>query len=152
MQDVKLTADAQGNYDLVIENDQISSVEGFETTLIVSLMTDARAPASLVPQAHMRRGWVGDISTAESATVTGSTLWVLDQSRMIKRTFAQAQLFTVEALQHLIDNKNAKGVNVTVNPSQRKIDIETEIVINENIVERYNTLWRITNASGLSNT
>lgn len=151
MQDVKLAQDENGVFDIVIENDGIGAVDGFETSIITSLMTDARAPSQLVPEAHQRRGWVGDIINAESWFTTGSTLWLLDQARMTSRTFTQAQLYTISATQHFITNRNARNVNVNVVPSASKIDIEIEIIINENTVERYVTLWRLTNASGFSN-
>lgn len=150
MQDVKLIPDERGVYDISIEDGQIASVDGFQTTIIVSLLTDARAPASLVPNAHLRRGWVGDILKATKNKTTGSTLWLLDQARMVSKTFSQAELYAIDALQHLVDNGNTKSVNVEVVPSQKSIDIQTEIKIDENNTERYNTLWRLTNASGIS--
>jgi len=151
MQDVKLVPDKNGLYDISIEDGVIASVDGFQTTIVVSLFTDARAPASIVPNAHLRRGWVGDILKAAQDKKTGSYLWTIDQARMIKSTFKQAELHTIDCLQHLIDNNNAKNVNVDVVPSQKAISINTDIKITENNTERYNTLWRLTNASGISN-
>jgi phage gp46-like protein len=151
MQDIKLVPDTNGLYDISIENGNIGTVDGFQTTLVVSLFTDARAPSSIVPNAYLRRGWVGDILKASQDKKTGSYLWTIDQARMIKSTFQQADLHTIDALQHLIDNNNAKNVNVEVIPGQKTIEIQTDIKIDENNTERYNTLWRSTNASGLSN-
>lgn len=151
MQDVKLQGNSIGVFDLVIENGQISSVEGFETTILVTLFTDARAPSSLVPDALLRRGCVIDILRAEQARYTGSHLWLLDQARMISSTFAQAEIYSKNAFNFLIEDKMAKAVNVTITPDFKAIDIGIEIEISENITERYNTLWRLTSGSGLSN-
>ncbi len=151
MQDIKLVPDTAGLYDISIEDGQIAGIDGFQTTLVVSLFTDARAPESIVPNAYQRRGWVGDILKASTGDFTGSNLWLLDQARMTSRTKQSAELYIIDSLQHLVDNKNAKTVNVSVVMGQRSIDIETEIRITENSTERYNTLWRLTNASGLSN-
>ncbi len=147
MQDVKLTADDSGLYGLTIENNQIASVEGFETTITVALMTDARAPSSLVPNAVQRRGWVGDILKAENGEYTGGHLWLLEQARLNSSTFSSARIYASDALNFLVENRNANGVNINIVPSERTIDVETEIVITENITERYNTLWRNTSGS-----
>lgn len=151
MQDIKLQGDDLGVFDIVIENGQISSVEGMETTILVSFFTDARAPSALVPDALLRRGWVGDILKAEQARFTGSHLWLLDQARMISRTFSQAEIYAQNAFKSLVEDGVANSVNIDIDTSFRKIDIGVEIVISENITERYNILWRRTNASGLSN-
>lgn len=151
MQDVKLQADSSGVFDLVIENGKIASVEGMETTILVSLFTDARAPAALVKNAVQRRGWVGDILKADQARFTGSTLWLLDQARLISRTFSSAEIYAKNSLIFLVDDNIANAINISVNRDFRGISIGIEIVIGENIIERYNILWRTTNASGLSN-
>lgn len=151
MQDVKLVPDEQGLYDISIENNEIAGIDGFQSTIVTSLFTDARAPSSIVPNTHLRRGWIGDILTSATGKVTGSTLWLLDQARMISSTFSQAELYVIDALQHLIDNDNARNVTVEISPSQRQIDIEIAIDTGNNETQRYNTLWRLTNASGISN-
>ncbi|GAF89679.1 unnamed protein product, partial [marine sediment metagenome] len=56
-QDLQITPDDVGLYDLVIDEEQsdFASVNGFETAIPVSLFTDSRAPSSIVPDATRRR-------------------------------------------------------------------------------------------------
>jgi len=146
-QDVKLVPDELGNYDLVVKDGQIDFVEGLETSLITSLFTDARAPESLVQPSEKRRGWVGDIIKALEGRFTGSVLWTLDQARLTNDTISKAEIAAKEALAWIVEDNVAQEVNVVVTSQNRSINISIEIVALDNNIERYNILWRKTNAS-----
>ncbi len=150
-QDVKLSPDERGNYDLVVINGQLDFVEGLQTSVVVSLFADSRASSSIVPQADNRRGWVGDIIKSLEGKFTGSTLWTLDQARLTSETVSQAEIAAKDALAWMVEENIAQEVNVQVERSTRLINVNIEIVASNNTVERYNILWRKTNASGLSN-
>lgn len=150
-QDVKLVPDNQGNFDLVVKDGCIDFIEGFQSSIVVSLFADARAPESIVQPASKRRGWAGDIIRSLENRFTGSTLWTLDQARLTSNTLSQAEIAAKDALLWMIEDQIAKEVNVQIEKSNRQIDITIEIVANDNTIERYNLLWRKTNASGISN-
>ena len=147
MQDVKIEPNSQGIFDIVIDNELIDSVDGFETTINTALFTDARAPEQLVQNAENRRGWIGDILTAIDNRKTGSNLWLLDQARLTTRTISQAEIYTKDALSFFIEDSLASDIDINIERGQKSFDINIEYKIANNIIERYNALWRVTGAS-----
>lgn len=147
MQDIQIVPDESGIFDLSIDGTDFGSVDGLETSLQVSLFTDARAPETLVPDAKNRRGWVGDIITALEERFTGGNLWLLDQARLTARTISQAEIYANDSLSHYIEDSIASEINVGIDRSNRKISINIGIIVADNIIERYNILWRRTGAA-----
>lgn len=153
MQDVLIRANSDGLYDLVIEGNEFASAGGFETAIPVSLFTDARAPAALVSEPQNRRGWIGNLMTASTMRQLGSILWALDQARITQETLNLARLEAQSSLQWMIDDGVALGVLVDVTRVARgSIIITIQITDTSNVVSRYQTLWRATDASVIPNT
>lgn len=153
MQDILIRANSDGLYDFVIEGNEFASAGGFETAIPVSLFTDARAPAALVPEPQLRRGWIGNLLTAATMRQLGSILWVLDQARVTQQTLNVARLAAQDAFQWMIDDGVALGVLVDVtNSAKGQFVIAIQITDTSNVVSRYQTLWRATDASVIPNT
>lgn len=156
MQDVLIRANSDGLYDFVIEGNEFASAGGFETAIPVSLFTDARAPAALVAEPQNRRGWIGNLMTAATMRQLGSILWVLDQTRITQETLNVARLAAQDAFQWMVDDGIALGVLVSLARSSRSsqsgIIITIQITDTSNVVSRYQTLWRATDASVIPNT
>lgn len=153
MQDVLIQANSDGIYDLVVDGNLFASAGGFETAIPVSLFTDARAPAALVSEPQYRRGWIGNLMTAATMRQLGSILWVLDQTRITQETLNVARLAAQDAFQWMLDDGIALGVLVNVTrASQVGIIITIQITDTSNVVSRYQTLWRATNAAVIPNT
>jgi phage gp46-like protein len=153
MQDILIRANRDGLYDFVIEGNEFASAGGFETAIPVSLFTDARAPAALVAEPQNRRGWIGNLMTAATMRQLGSILWVLDQTRITQETLNVARLAAQDAFQWMVDDGVALGVLVNLTrQSQTGIIITIQITDTSNVVSRYQTLWRATNASVIPNT
>lgn len=153
MQDVLIRANSDGLYDFVIEGNEFASAGGFETAIPVSLFTDARAPAALVAEPQNRRGWIGNIMTAATMRQLGSILWALDQTRITQETLNLARLEAQAAFQWMIDDSVALGVLVDLSRAPAgAIVITIRITDTSNVVSRYQTLWRATNAAVIPNT
>lgn len=153
MQDVLIRANRDGLYDLVVDGNLFASAGGFETAIPVSLFTDARAPAALVAEPQNRRGWIGNLMTAQTMRQLGSILWVLDQTRLTQEALNIARLAAQDAFQWMIDDGVALAVLVdVVRASQSGIIIHIQITDTSNVVSRYQTLWRATDASVIPNT
>lgn len=153
MQDVLIRANSDGLYDFVIEGNEFASAGGFETAIPVSLFTDARAPAALVAEPQNRRGWIGNIMTAATMRQLGSILWALDQTRITQETLNLARLEAQAAFQWMIDDSVALGVLVDLSRAPAgAIVITIRITDTSNVVSRYQTLWRATDASVIPNT
>lgn len=153
MQDVLIRANSDGLYDLAVDGNVFASAGGFETAIPVSLFTDARAPAALVAEPQNRRGWIGNLMTATTMRQLGSILWVLDQSRITQERLNVARLAAQDAFQWMLDDGVALAVLVdVVRTSQSGIIIHIQITDTSNVVSRYQTLWRATDASVIPNT
>lgn len=153
MQDILIRANSDGLYDFVIEGNEFASAGGFETAIPVSLFTDARAPAALVSEPRYRRGWIGNLMTAATMRQLGSILWVLDQSRITQERLNVARLAAQDAFQWMIDDGVALNVFVDVTQTASTGFIITiQITDTSNVVSRYQTLWRATDASVIPNT
>ncbi len=136
-----------GLYDLVISNGQFEEVDGLETTLLLSLLTDARVDASIVESASQRRGWVGDIFTADTGRQIGSKLWRFDQGRLTQQILNGFGLEADDALAFLVEDSIARSVSTDVERiDTRQINVNILITTNQGRNQQYSILWRNTNA------
>lgn len=144
-QDVRIITRDDGLFDLSIVNSAFDTIEGFETAIIVSLFTDARAPSSVVQTPSRRRGWVGNILTADSGLQLGSRLWTFEQARLTPATLNDIAVAAQESLSWLVDRNQAKSISATaVRSGLRDVTINVSIVTIQGKEERYAVLWRRT--------
>ena len=101
--------------DLEVAGDDLSTDEGLETAVIVSLFTDRRASKDdeLPAGETDRRGWWGDGLAAEEGDRTGSLLWLLHREKQLARVAAKAEAYARDSLQWLLDDAVAESVTVT---------------------------------------
>ena len=139
-----------GLYDLVIENGDFKSAEGFETAIPVALHTDIRASESEVQESKNRRGWVGNILTYTENYQLGSKLWLFDQSRLTTETENRAKTEVQLAFQRMLSDGVLSSLEVQLDTVDNRT---TQIHLNfnsiDNVIDRYVTLWRRTDATQL---
>ena len=144
-QDVLIKADAQGLYDIQISGSDFASAEGFETAIPVSYFTDARATEVQVPDAERRRGWVGNILTADQDRELGGQLWILDQARNTNNTVNFATAYAQASMQWMTTDNIAQSIIITVEKDTDTSEKITTVVNKiDNTVQGYVTLWRNT--------
>lgn len=146
-QDLKLIANARGLFDLAIDETtkDFQGVEGIETACTVSLFTDARAPSSLVPNAQKRRGFIGDLATADIQRALGGIQWVYEQARLTQDTINGIQLAIQDAFFWFVEDGLIQNFTVSVS-KQDNTGLICEIVLTspDNTVRRYTQLLRRT--------
>lgn len=136
-------------YDLVVNENDFQKVDGLQTAILVSLFTDKRAPASSVLDPARRRGWVGNILTAQSGRELGSLLWLYEQSRLTIDIRNAVIAETRAALNWLIEDGIALSVKVNLlDEAETGISLLIDIVSPNGDVRNYSVLWRNTNAAG----
>ncbi len=144
-QDLALVVDDTGFYDIGIDGNDFASTDGFRTALEVSILTDARAGASEVPNAFLRRGYVGDILTSNIGRSLGSTLWLYSQSRLTTEIINKIRADARNSLLWLTEDRIARSVTVTAKKTGiRVVEVTIDIVTNEGAQQRYTVLWRLT--------
>lgn len=124
--DVKLQLLPNGVYDITIAEDgDIASEDSLDTALITSLFTDARADASQVQQNERRRGWIGNENTP--GFEVGSQLWLYEQARRNQNTFNDVSEETRSALEWLLTEGLADGLDINTRSLSGSIFLEVNI-------------------------
>lgn len=146
MNDLKLTLDASGQFDLTIENGNLAKVSGFDTALTVSLFTDARANEAQVYLPENRRGWVGNIVNDVQGRQLGGLLWLIDQRRLTQNTLNESIDYAKKSLDWIVEDGMADNIKVTGEIiSQRGIQLRIDIQIDKGKTEtRFVKLWEVT--------
>lgn len=151
-QDVRIKPNEDGLFDLVVSESDFEGVEGLETAIATSLFTDSRADSSRVQNPRNRRGWIGDVFTADINRRIGSQLWTIDQARLTQDTVNDAEVFARESLQWIIDDSLARTINVIVSQNDtRSITIAVEVEKIDGETQRYDYLWRQTDGDNITN-
>lgn len=146
MNDIKVTFQSDGSFDIPIENGDLANVEGFDTAIWVSLFTDARAPESKVIQPENRRGWLGDTESPVSGRDLGGLLWLTEQRRLTQDTLNEVVDYARQSLQWFVDDGLAKSLDVTgeIVP-QHGISLKITINVPQgSTVTHYVKLWEAT--------
>ena len=146
-QDIMLENIGAGIFDLVVVDNVLSTVTGFETAILVSLLSDARASSSSVGLPSRRRGWVGNIETADTGRQFGSRLWTFHQARLTESTLNGLSVAAQEALSWMIEDGIARSVSAVAEKTDiSEATIEIVIVTPVGSEERYAFTWRQTGA------
>ena len=139
-----------GLFDIKIGFDgDVEAEDTFDTAILVSLFTDARADESQVSESNRRRGWIGNEFTPEFEI--GSLLWLFEQARLTRTVMNEIEDEARAALQWLVDDGRAVAItNVLVTSTvQGKLVLELTIERFTSVVERrFFELW---NATGIQN-
>jgi phage gp46-like protein len=152
--DFALAQDAEGIWDLVIDEDagDIATVDGFETALVVSLLTDRRAHSDEVADPLLRRGWDGDLYPEAPGDNTGSGWWLYEQARLSSAVEDDTRVGmyyeTVQALEWLIEEALALAVDATFvsDPKHRRLIANTLITAPDGGVSR--RAWQLWQNTG----
>jgi len=113
MIDVKLIIDSEGRFDISFTEGDFTLEDGFDTALYVSLFTDARAPANLVPVPEHRRGWMGDIVSPVEGRSLGGLLWLVDQRRLTQDTLNDSVSYARKSVKWFVEDKWLNGIDVS---------------------------------------
>lgn len=141
--DVVLNTDA-GYFDISwTDSGDIDMASTLDTAILMSILEERRATVFEIPEASLRRGWIGN----ESATVEqGSKTWLFEQERLTNTMLAELGTVIRNALQWLIDDGVATSVEVA-QPSlvRGRVVVYIDLGRDESKVDRrYYELWDYT--------
>lgn len=132
--------------DIVVDGFDIARDDGLETSVNISLFTDARATPDLIPAELPKddlRGWWGDISNPPGDK-TGSLLWLLKREKQTASTLARAKQYCREALKWMLEDRVASRLEVAaqyVATGWMQITIDIYRPTGEAVRYRYNYEW-----------
>lgn len=99
--DIKLAQNASNKWQVAFGDDgDFETVQGFDTALQMSILSEKRASADEVPTPQLRRGWVGN---EDQEFPIGSKVWLVDQSRRTSDTLNDLKTYAENGLQWFID-------------------------------------------------
>lgn len=102
-----------GTFDFQIENGDLKSAEGFDTSIFLSLLTDARAEPDLIAVPESRRGWLGDVNSPVENRKLGSLLWTLEQRRLTQENVNNAVDYARLAEEWFVEDGLLLNIDVT---------------------------------------
>jgi phage gp46-like protein len=88
----------------------ISTIQSFDTAILMSILEEVRASASEVAESRARRGWIGNESTP--GFEQGSKTWLFDQERVTGTILAELGVVVRNGLQWFIDANIIPNVEV----------------------------------------
>lgn len=123
--DLAYEQDAEGHYDLVIDEDvgDLAVTQGLDSALLVSLFSDRRARDDEVADPRRRRGWIGDLVAEVPGDVHGSGLWLYEQHRLDGETAVGVRLEAEAAVDWFVEERLVSTVQaeVVAVPADRQI-------------------------------
>lgn len=117
--------------DMVLVTGDIVGDDGLETSVIISLFSDARASSDMLDPIDNDgdlRGFWGDVTQPEDST--GSLLWTIKRAKQLTSTLAKARGYCQDALRWMIEDKIADRVDVRTSylaPASGVMIIEIDI-------------------------
>lgn len=129
--------------DLQFDGDgDVAHGETFDTSIVVSLGTDARATAAQMPIPERRRGWIGNDRTPGQEM--GGLLWLFEQARLNGATALGIEDIASNALSWFVDEAFATSVVPTAvlqkNANLLLLGIQITHT-NGDVEDRYFELW-----------
>lgn len=146
MSDLKLLQGPDGVFDLVIENGNLAIEDGFDTSIFVSLLTDARAPADKVVIPENRRGWMGNLVSPVENRDLGGLLWLTEQRRLTQDTLNETIDYARKSLAWFVEDGIATSIEVTgvIVPLSGITLVITITALNGVTEKHYINLWEVT--------
>ncbi|SOD42338.1 phage GP46 family protein [Nitrosovibrio sp. Nv4] len=125
----------------------LTSDDGLETAVILSLFTDRQAePADIIPDGTTdQRGWWADAFADVPADKIGSRLWLLHREKQLQSVVNRAREYAQESLDWLVDDGVAKAVTVTAEVVRTGVlGLSIEIVRPDSTVAkfRFDNFWK----------
>ena len=145
MADIALVMGEFGG-DIVVDGFDLARDDGLETSVVISLFTDCRATADLIPAELPKddlRGWWGDIGN-QPGDQTGSLLWLLKREKQVATTLSRARQYCRDALKWMIDDKVSSRIEVAaeyVAMGWMLITVDIYRPTGEMVRYRYNYEW-----------
>lgn len=127
--DLKLTDLDDGTWDISEGTDgDFDLTEGFDTAVLTSILSDARASENEVTKVQDRRGWMPDLYPVVEGYVLGSLLWAaVEQKKKTTENMNRAVDAVEKALLWITELSYAKSVDVSGTLSRDGVDIAVAI-------------------------
>ena len=100
-------------FDITFTDGDITADEGFETAIMASLFTDARASESQVGSPEQRRGWLGNTLSTVPGREVGGLMYLAEQRRLTQDTVNENVDFAQKSLAWMTEDRLAQRIDVS---------------------------------------
>jgi phage gp46-like protein len=130
-------------FDVEIKDNDLTSDDGLETALAISLFTDKRVTDEELPSGHRsKRGWWGDMFPDVDQDQIGSRLWTLDPEKTTTETLRRSEDFARECTNWMIEDGLADAINVLSEYNINKhLILNVDVVKPDGITSRFAVVW-----------
>ena len=148
MSDIRLElSDEDFLGDFVISANDIDIDDGLETSVVISLFTDARAQdgTEIIDGTDDPRGFWGDTFNDDVDDQTGSLLWTLEREKQTTLVLRRAEQYCRDALVWMIEDRVASQITVVaeiVDDGILGLNIQIQRPSDDAIKYRYDYAWR----------
>jgi len=139
--DLKLSKSSGGYLDWSVVDRKLVMVDGYETAIDVSILTNQRASDTQVSDPLKARGFIGDVVRG---FLIGSLMWLLEQSRANSITASAGEDHLRNALFWMIETGLATTIDVSSVIISEGIQWFIIISVPGGTIKRTVTLWRNT--------
>ncbi|MBN57780.1 MAG: hypothetical protein CMI04_08790 [Oceanospirillaceae bacterium] len=108
-----IALDSTSDNGLTLTDQAATPLARLRNAVLISLFTDARAPADQVPDGMDNRGFWADMDLPNGESL-GSTLWTLQREKITAQLLTRLRDLATSALAWMIDDGQLQAVNVTV--------------------------------------
>ena len=138
--DFYLLQDNQADFDLVVDPaiKDFKSVSGFDTAYLFQLFIDKRSTKNECSNPRTRQGWIGDIQTKQNNYEVGSFVYLKNQSRNTQNDQNELVAYAKDGLRYFVQIGAAQKVNASILGN----NINGEIIIDNNLSNKFKALWQ----------
>lgn len=115
---------------------------GFETELLIALLSHARVDPSEVPPGTPLRGYWAD-SFDLTGEQTGSRLWLLEQAVANEANARRAEAYALDALRFLVSSERVRAVHPVAELERETIAVTVKVTLLSGVVKAFGP-YRVT--------
>jgi len=126
--DIRIGFDVRDQYaDLILGDRDVDRDGGFETAILITLLTDKRADEGdpLPDEGGYKGGWWGDSIPVVADYKMGTKLWLLQRSKTIEEVPAQAEEYLKDGFQWMLDD----GIIESMTVSAQRVDADNGSIL-----------------------
>lgn len=146
MKDIQLINNGYGLWEPSLAYTDADHVDGFETAILVSLFTNARADESERSDPLLRGGWWGN-QLNSSGFELGSRNWLFEREKITNNTTKAFKRYSERSLKWILESNAIQSMTIAIRPN---IKIQTYIIVifMAGRITQYNYSydWGLTNA------
>ncbi len=127
-QDIELSQDETGNWDINFENGDFALTDGLDTALYLSVFAEKRASDTQVTVPILRRGhFTNEFSLIDNYQI-GSLLWLyIDQAKNTDQNLSLIEGTVNEGLQWMLDDNIVSNIEVAGSKELGGVDLEINL-------------------------